>query len=161
MSSCSYIIYLYMVYWHCFICSNNNSKNSFKCYFHHFKLVENFKLNQVDSSEHLVLHTILYTITPIVQMFYKLSSITIAYHGLGLKPPHLTLLVTISDNHISLFTISYKNNYSSNLSGGFDVLNILVHTSRLFSLQYNERCLLWNHICILVYHIIIYHYEMC
>ena len=60
----------------------------------------------------------------------------------------------------SLFAIYYKVHYSGNVSGVFGVLTITVHTNILLSIQYNNRCLLWNQICIIVQQLIVYNPEV-
>ena len=86
--------------WQCFICSQKNSKNSFKCYFHYLKPIENLKLNPVKSPERFVFQTLLYSITYIVQVICSFSSLTIAYTNLLFNSYSLTFLVTMSDNCI-------------------------------------------------------------
>ena len=54
----------------------------------------------------------------------------------------------------------YKINSPGNISRVFFVPSILAYTHILFSIQYNVRCMLWNHIYIFVYHIIVYNSEV-
>ena len=69
-----------------FTCSQNNSQNIFQCYYRNFKLIENFKLvelsphqlNPVDSSENIVLLTLLspiinQTLVPPIPVFRGLN----------------------------------------------------------------------------------------
>ena len=56
---------------------------------------------------------------------------------------------------IVLLTISYKMNPPGNVPGVFGVLDIIGHTNRLFDTQYDDRCLFWNHIWILVHKLIV------
>ena len=55
-----------------------------------------FNSIQLINSEHIVLQTPLYPITPIVQVFYKLSNITISYTNPGFNSYSLTLWITMS-----------------------------------------------------------------
>ena len=57
-------------------------------------------LNSIQSvhSEHIFLHTLMYSITSLVQVLYKLSSLTIVYPNLVFNSPPLTLLVGIYSN---------------------------------------------------------------
>ena len=97
-------------YWHCFTCSQNNIQNSFQLSSQHFKLVKHFKLvelnpyqlSPVKSSEHLVNHNLIYSITSIVQVLRQLPIITIVNHNLVLNSSSVTLLVSIFANFIPL-----------------------------------------------------------
>ena len=55
-------------------------------------------LNSIQSShsEHIVLHNILYPVTPIWQVFLQLSIINIEYHNLRFNSSYLTFLVLMS-----------------------------------------------------------------
>ena len=55
-------------------------------------------LNPVKSSEHTFIQTLLYPITSIVQLLYKLLSITIVYTNLEFNLSSLTFLVPMSNN---------------------------------------------------------------
>ena len=65
---------------------------------------------QLSHSYHIVLHNLMYTVTPLLQVFCQLSIITISYPNLGLNSSSLTLLVPISVNCISPshHTVFYK-----------------------------------------------------
>ena len=54
---------------------------------------------QLSNSEHIVIHTLLYNITPLVKVFSQLSSLTIAYPNIGFNSFSLTLLVPMSANY--------------------------------------------------------------
>ena len=58
-----YLAIIFSIYtwfsWHCFTCYQINSQNGLQPSFHHFKLIEHFKLNPFDSSGNLVLQTLL------------------------------------------------------------------------------------------------------
>ena len=86
-----------MISRHYFTASQNNSLKKITSSFHHSKLIENIKiiehlkiiesitseLNTVESSEYIVLRTFLFSITPLVQVFHQLSSLTIVYLNAG------------------------------------------------------------------------------
>ena len=99
MISYSFIIYLYMVL---LTLVPYLFQNSFQCFLQHFKTMKSspYKLNPVNSSEHLALQTLLYPITPLVQVLYQLSSLTIVYSNLLFNSPSLTFLVPMSANCI-------------------------------------------------------------
>ena len=58
-------------------------------------------LNSIQSShsEHIVLQNLLYTFTPLVQMFFQLSSLTIEYPNIWFNSSSLTFLVPIYANY--------------------------------------------------------------
>ena len=97
MTSCSCLLYLYMVFLALF---SHGFQNSFQCCIQHFKPIESStcQINPVDSSENFVLHNFLYHITPIVKVLCKFSSITMSYPNLGLNSYSTTLLVPMSEN---------------------------------------------------------------
>ena len=45
---------------------------------------------QLSHSEHVILHTLLYPFTPLAQVFYPLSSLTIAYPNIVFNSCYLT-----------------------------------------------------------------------
>ena len=63
----------------------------FWCSYQHLKIIEYFKiiysspyqLNPVKSSEHLVMHNLLYPINSLVQMVCRFSCLTILYYNIG------------------------------------------------------------------------------
>ena len=66
-----------------------------------------FNLIQSSHSEFIVHHNLLYTITPILQVFCQLSSILIAYPNLGFNSSYLTVLVPMSDSFIPFSCHTY------------------------------------------------------
>ena len=115
MSSCYYLLYLYMISLKLFTCSQNNFQNSFQCYSQCFKLIESnpYQLNPFKSSEHLVHQILMSPISLLAKVFYQLSSLTIVYYNLVFNISYLTVLVAISANFIPLthHTILYILHY--------------------------------------------------
>ena len=74
-----------------------------------------FNSIQLSHSEHIVLQTLMYPITPLVKVFCQLSSLTIAYSNMGFNSFSLTLLVPISSScrPPSHHTILCRLNYYS------------------------------------------------
>ena len=56
------------------------------------------QINTVKSSENLIVQTLLYSTTPLVQMFFQWSILTTAYPNIGFNSSHLILLVPVSSN---------------------------------------------------------------
>ena len=69
---------------------------------------------QSSHSEHIVLQTLMYPVTPLWQVFCKLSSIAIGYPSIGFTASSLTFLVIISSScrppshHTALWKFHYS-----------------------------------------------------
>ena len=94
---------------------------------------------QCSHSEHILLQTLLYTVTSILQVFCQLSSLTIAYPNI-LFPNIIGSNVCQFQNSftthylvkISLLTISYKMNSSGNVYSLFSVPTKIIHENSQF-----------------------------
>ena len=114
--------------------------------YEHFKLIDsNHQLNPFKSFRTHFLWTLLYPITPLLQVLYQFSSISIYYPNLGFNSSSLKFLVSLSSNcrppsnHAVLckYEPSPFLTNCSNVYGVFGVLAILGHTHSWFSIQYN------------------------
>ena len=91
-------------------------QNSSQCCIQYLKPIESssYAINPVESSKNLVIQNIMSSITPIVQVFYQLPSLTILNTNIVFNSSYLTFLVPMYDNFISPshHTILYRLDFS-------------------------------------------------
>ena len=95
---------------------SHGPQNSFQCCIQHFKPIglSKYKTNPVKSLENIVIQTILSPITPLAQVLYNFSCLTIVYPNLRFNSSSIKLLVPMSTNcrppphHTVLFRLNYS-----------------------------------------------------